>query len=140
MLDSAELAARLELNHLQADQGEQIAVDRDDREVQVKGIVETSARKQEIARALGKIPLVQVELLSIAELQQQPVDNTTTQSVSMQSVDVAASPLERYLLAAHLRRPGACCPARDRAHPARFRAADQAKCRSSRRACNIVSP
>ena len=97
MLDSAELAARLELNHLQADQGEQIAINRDDREVQVKGIVETSARKQEIARALGKIPLVQVELLSIAELQQQPVDNTTTQSVSMQSVEVAASPLERYL-------------------------------------------
>lgn len=65
--------------------------------MQVKGIVETSARKEEIARALGKIPLVQVELLSLAELQQQPVDNTITQSVSMQSVEVAASPLERYL-------------------------------------------
>ncbi len=99
MLDNAELAARLELNHLQADQGEQIAVDHNDREVQVKGIVETSERKQEIARALGKIPLVQVELLSIAELQQQPVDGTTKQSISMQSVDVAASPLERFLTA-----------------------------------------
>lgn len=97
MLDNAELAARLELNHLQADRGEQIAVNRNDHEVQVKGIVETSARKEEIARALGKIPLVQVELLSLAELQQQPVDNTITQSVSMQSVEVAASPLERYL-------------------------------------------
>jgi hypothetical protein len=97
MLDNAELAARLELNHLQADQGEQIAINRNDREVQVKGIVETSARKQEIARALGKIPLLQVELLSIAELQQQPADNTTTKSVRMQSVDVAESPLQLYL-------------------------------------------
>ena len=97
MLDSTELAVRLALNHLQADQGEQIAVNRNDREVQVKGIVETSDRKEEIAHALARIPLVKVELLSLAELQQQPVDNTTTQSLSMQSVDVAVSPLERYL-------------------------------------------
>lgn len=96
-LDSAELSARLTLNRLRADEGEQINVLRTDRAVEVKGIVETDERRQELVNQLRLVPHVNVEILSIPELQSIPHSQTATQSVTMQSMDVQPSPLERYL-------------------------------------------
>lgn len=96
-LDSAELSARLVLNRLHADEGEQINVTRTDRTVEIKGVVETDERKRQIIQKLWPLPHVKAELLSIAELQSLPRDKTTTQSIKMQSVDVQSSPLEKYL-------------------------------------------
>jgi hypothetical protein len=96
-LDSDELSARLVLNHLQADEGEQITIMRTDHAVVVKGVVETDDRKKEIVQKLWPLPHVKADILSLAELQSLPPDKTTAQSVQMQSVDVQPSPLEKYL-------------------------------------------
>jgi hypothetical protein len=96
-LDSAELSARLALNKLQADEGEQISVSRTDRAVEVKGVVETGERKRELLKALWPLPHVKTEVLSISELQALPRDTAGAPSLKMQSVDVQPSPLEEYL-------------------------------------------
>lgn len=96
-LDSAELSVRLALNKLHADEGEQISVSRSGHAVEVKGVVETEARKRELISQLRQLPHVNAEILSIPELQSVPQSRTTTQSVTMQSVDVQPSPLEKYL-------------------------------------------
>jgi hypothetical protein len=96
-LDSAELGARLVLNKLHADEGEQITVVRTDRAIEVKGVVETDARKQEIVRNLWPLPRVKAEVLSMAELAALPRNRDDARSVTMQSVDVQASPLQRFL-------------------------------------------
>jgi len=96
-LDSAELSARLVLNQLRADEGEQINVTRTDHNVEVKGVVETDERKKQIILKLWPLPHVKAEVLSIAELQSLPHDRRTAQSVKMESVDVQPSPLAKYL-------------------------------------------
>jgi hypothetical protein len=96
-LDSAELSARLVLNQLHADEGEQITVTRTNHTVEVRGVVETDDRKREIVQKLWPLPHVKADILSLAELQSLPPDRTSTQSVQMQSVDVQSSPLEKYL-------------------------------------------
>jgi hypothetical protein len=96
-LDDAELAARLVLNHLQADEGEQITIVRTDRSVVVKGVVETEGRKEQIVQQLWSLPHVKPDILSLAELQSLPPDRTSSQSVQMQSVDVQPSSLEKDL-------------------------------------------
>jgi hypothetical protein len=96
-LDSAELSARLVLNQLHADEGEQINVTRTDHTVEVKGVVETDERKREIVQKLWPLQHVKADVLSIAELQSLPRDKPTAQSVKMQSVDVQPSPLAKYL-------------------------------------------
>ncbi len=96
-LDSAELSARLVLNELHADEGEQINVSQGEHGVEVKGVVETNERKQEIVQKLRLVPHVKVDVLSIAELQSLPRNQSGAQSVTMQSVEVAPSPLAKYL-------------------------------------------
>jgi hypothetical protein len=96
-LDSAELSARLVLNQLHADEGEQITIMRTDHAVVVKGVVDTDYRRRELVRKLWPLPHVKADILSLAELQSLPPDNTTARSVQMQSVDVQPSPLEKYL-------------------------------------------
>lgn len=96
-LDNAELSARLVLNHLQADEGEQITITRTDHTVEVKGVVETDDRKKEIVQKLWPLPHVKADILSLAELQSLPPDRTSTQAIQIRSVDVQPSPLEKYL-------------------------------------------
>ncbi len=57
-LDSAELSARVVLNRLHADEGEQISISRTNRGVNVKGVVDTDERKREIATRLSAVPYV----------------------------------------------------------------------------------
>lgn len=96
-LDLAELDARLALNRIHADEGEQINVVRTERGIVVKGVVETDERMHQIVGSLRQFPHVRTEVLSLAELQNRQDSEPSTQSVSVQSVDVHASPLDRYL-------------------------------------------
>jgi len=96
-LDSAELSAMLVLNQLHADNGEQINVTRTDSAVEVKGVVETDERKQEIVRKLYHLKHVHTDILSITELQLLPRNGGSTQPITAGSVDVWPSPLAEYL-------------------------------------------
>lgn len=96
-LDLDELQTRLALNRLHADEGEQIAVTRSGHAIEVKGVVNTAERKQELVAGLRSVPQVQVNLFSISELQTHPTITLTKQYVTAQSVEVGVSPLEKYL-------------------------------------------
>lgn len=96
-LDLAELEARLELNRLHADEGEQINVTRAGHAIEVKGIVDTAERKKELVDGLRSLPHVETDLISMTELQAQANNMTLTKSITVQSVEVGASPLEKYL-------------------------------------------
>jgi len=97
LLDSAELQARLTLNHLHADEGEQIDIRRTDDAIEVKGVVETEPRKQEILDGLRLIPHVKAEVQSIEDLDERQPVRDEIETVEVQSVDVQTSALERYL-------------------------------------------
>lgn len=96
-LDNAELSARLVLNRLHADEGEQISVSRNPRTVEVKGVVETAARKAEIVSRLAELPHVAANVLSMDELQTAVPAVPAASSGQVRSVDAAVSPLEKYL-------------------------------------------
>ena len=95
-LDGAELAARLALNLLQADEGEQISIERTNRYIEVKGVVDTSDRKQEIVESLRGLQHVKPELLSASEVRPNSPNTGEVQATSIQSIDLGPSPLERY--------------------------------------------
>lgn len=67
-IDSAELEARMALNHAGADAEDQIAISHSDLGVVVKGIVPTNERKRELVSSLGHIPYVHPDILSMEEL------------------------------------------------------------------------
>jgi hypothetical protein len=97
-LDLAELSARLELNRLRADAGEQIAITRTDHDIEVKGVVDTNERKQQIAGALAMLPHVHADVLSISQLHANLTSQSPNRSVTVQSIEVlSSSPLEQYL-------------------------------------------
>ncbi|MGE3440887.1 MAG: hypothetical protein AB7O81_35075 [Blastocatellales bacterium] len=76
----AEIAALFALHQMQADRGEQIEVGREaERQIVVRGLVETDARKEQLQAALVGLPLVVVRLQSVEEAvrqaPQQPVSS-----------------------------------------------------------------
>jgi hypothetical protein len=95
-LDNAELQARLALNRLNADTGEEIRVTRGNKDVEVKGVVEADERKREIVARLDTIPYVDSSILSIQELRNSsnPVPPT---SVKEYSLVAQPSPLGIYM-------------------------------------------
>jgi hypothetical protein len=67
-LQTAEVAALYALHQAQADLGEQIeVVVEDGRQVVVRGLVQTTERKKELARLLRRIALVSPQLLTVEE-------------------------------------------------------------------------
>jgi RNA polymerase sigma factor (sigma-70 family) len=98
-LDSAELSARLILNQLHADTGEQILVSRTNDSIEVKGVVETNQRKRELAARLLQVPHVHSSLLSVEELGRHLQTGSTSagQIIQSYSVEPRPSPLEQYL-------------------------------------------
>jgi hypothetical protein len=96
-LDDAELQARLVLNHLKADTGEQIRVGRSDTKVVVKGVVDTNQRKRQILDGLGPVPNVTPSILSVEELSAGPIRESATASTKVYSVGGQASPLWEYM-------------------------------------------
>jgi len=93
-LDGAELEVLLALNRLHADEGEQINIARSDRGVEVKGVVDSTERKQEVVNSLRTLPHVKAEVLSTAEVRP---DTTEALPLQVRAIDPAASPLEEYV-------------------------------------------
>lgn len=94
-LAEAELSARLALNQLHADIGQQIQIESNPQGVQIKGLVETDARKAELQTHLKTIPHVSVSLFSIEELNRRPAPANEAVS-QVGSGKGESSPLEIY--------------------------------------------
>jgi len=103
-LDSAELGARITLNQLHADTGEQIHVTRSISGIQVKGVVDTDQRKSQLVGRLLQLPHVHPSILSVEEIGSQPkgIPSRVGQPIQAYSVEAQASPLEQYLRANNL--------------------------------------
>ncbi|MBT9333106.1 hypothetical protein [Paracidobacterium acidisoli] len=98
-LDEAELSARLALNELHADTGEEIRLERTPSGIRVTGIVETEDRRRELMAQLGLLSHVEPSILSIERLKQNLRDQPAAANVRMDSVSVNPSPLETYFVA-----------------------------------------
>jgi DNA-directed RNA polymerase specialized sigma24 family protein len=97
-LDQAELEARLVLNQLHADTSERLEIVRGGNGIEVKGIVETAMRKQEIEKELRRVPHVVPALYTFQEAASQPLAGTEVTSIKQTSIEAEPSPLEKYLL------------------------------------------
>jgi len=96
-LDQAELSALVVLNQLRADKGEQIQVARKGDGIQVRGLVETAARKQEIEAQLGRIPLVTPAVFTFDEMARGKTPANDISSIKTSSSTRQPSPLELAL-------------------------------------------
>jgi hypothetical protein len=63
-LDDVEVLVRVRLHQVAADLGEQIAISRSERFVEVSGVLDTASRREEISTGLANVPHVQVNLAS----------------------------------------------------------------------------
>jgi len=98
-LAEVELSARLMLNRLHADTGEQIEIARDPHGIQVRGITDTEERKHELAAQLEMLPHVTAVISSMEEMKAraaQPHEISTVKVIEMQT---GKTPLEAYYLA-----------------------------------------
>lgn len=99
-LDEAELEARIALNQLHADAGEPIHVGRSSSGIEVKGVVDTDVRKQQLVSRLSQLPHVQSSILSVEELGNRPPSGSLyspSEPIHVYSVEAQVSPLEQYL-------------------------------------------
>jgi hypothetical protein len=95
-LDLAELQARLVLNRLNADSTEQLEFTRSSSAIQVKGIVESTQRKNALVAQLRQVPHVVPAIFSIEELHAHMDSETGISSVKTYSVVGQPSPLEQF--------------------------------------------
>lgn len=99
-LDGAELRARLALNAIGADTGENLFLEHTRDSVTVRGFVETQARKREIDDALAGIPLVSSSVSTFEHrAHEAPAEQAQAPRVRSEDVVVEKSPLETYLAA-----------------------------------------
>jgi DNA-directed RNA polymerase specialized sigma24 family protein len=98
-LDLAELQARLVLNRLHADSTEELEFVRSESGVEVKGIVESDARKRELASALRMIPDIRPAIFSVEELHAHADANGAVSSIRAYSTVAQPSPLEQLFRA-----------------------------------------
>lgn len=96
-LDETELAARLVLNQLHADVGEQIEIRRTAEGVEVEGLVETDERKRELSMQLMTVPRLKISLQSAEHLRESPPPAGQFVSVNTSSDVDQPSVLEKYL-------------------------------------------
>jgi DNA-directed RNA polymerase specialized sigma24 family protein len=99
-LDEVELATRVVMNQLHADTGEQIHLTRGVAGVDVKGVVDTDVRKQQLISRLSLLPHVHPSILSVEEIGNRPPTHSafgSGQPVQAYSVEAQPSPLEQYL-------------------------------------------
>jgi len=95
-LDNAELRARLLLNELHADTGEELKVSRDAWGVRVDGVVEGEGRKRELNGLLQGLPLLTARIQSFDDLKQSRRSREMDAPVRHLSVQAVVSPLEEY--------------------------------------------
>jgi hypothetical protein len=98
-LDETELSARLALNNLHADTGEQIEIVRTNQKVEVEGLVETNERKRELQTQLAVVPHLTVSIQSVADLKDHSGAGNNASGLATASMLNTQSPLETYLLA-----------------------------------------
>jgi anti-sigma factor RsiW len=98
-LDLAELQARLVLNRLHADSTEQLEFLRSHSSVEVKGVVESNARKQELVAQLRTVPHVLPAIFSVDDLRTHGEAENTASSVRAYSTVAQESPLEQFFRA-----------------------------------------
>jgi hypothetical protein len=98
-LDEAELGARLMLNQLHADTGEQLEIHRSPQGVAIAGVVETEDRKHDLQSRLQMVPHVVSEIQTVAEASANPSPATEISSVAVASMPDQSSPLQEYLRA-----------------------------------------
>lgn len=98
-LDETELAARLILNHLRADTGEQIEIHRSPQGIEVAGLVDTEERKRQLRTELMTVSRLKVSIQSAAEANRLAAPAGQTISVQEASLPDNPSPLEAYLRA-----------------------------------------
>lgn len=96
-LDETELAARLILNQLHADTGEQIDIHRSAQAVEVTGLVETDERKRELRTQLMTVPRLKISIQSVADTTRAPVSTDHVVSIQAASLPDDPSALETYL-------------------------------------------
>jgi hypothetical protein len=97
-LDEAEIRARLALNQANADSGEQIVIRQSPSAVEISGLVEMNARKQELENSLRGIPLVTVSLQSVEEMVRNGHARRPSNSrIQEFSITTRESPLQTYL-------------------------------------------
>ncbi|HEX9198016.1 MAG TPA: hypothetical protein VF865_00525 [Acidobacteriaceae bacterium] len=95
-LDLAELQARLVLNRLHADSTEQLEFLRSQSSIEVKGGVESNARKQELVAQLRTVPHVLPAIFSVDDLRTHNAADNAVSSVRAYSTVAQASPLEQF--------------------------------------------
>lgn len=95
-LDEVELSARLTLDHLHADNGEQIEVVRSGHGVEVRGITDSEARRQQLAAELEMLPHVRASITSIEQLKTRPAGGAALSGVRVDEMQTATTPLESY--------------------------------------------
>ncbi len=97
-LDEAELRARLALNKINAETGEQITILQSQSAVQVSGVVENEERKTQIEGELTGMPLVTVSLQTFEELaKERAAANATSDTVVQPTQKLSADPAGRTL-------------------------------------------
>jgi len=99
-LDEAELAVRVTLNQLRADTGEPIQLTRKTDGIDIKGVVDTDTRKQELVSHLALLPHVDPSILSAEEIGTLPPSGPplgSEQPIQVHSIEGQASSLEQYL-------------------------------------------
>jgi hypothetical protein len=97
-LDEAEISTLLVLNQLSADKGEQIQVTRNGEGIQVRGIVATGERKQEIESQLTRVRFVVPLVFTFDEMARSRSSANDTTSIATASTTRQPSPLELYLV------------------------------------------
>ena len=98
-LVEAELSARLTLDRLHADTGEQIEVVSGPDGVEVRGITDTEARKHELQKQLDMLPNVTASISSIEGLRTRPSQGNEPSSIKVVEMQTHVTPLEVYYLA-----------------------------------------
>jgi hypothetical protein len=97
-LDETELMARLALNQLRADTGEQIEIRRDDKGVQIQGLVEDEKRKKELNELLRAIPFLSLTIASFDDLKFAASPEAQGAAKPQTAVVAQVSSLERYFM------------------------------------------
>jgi len=98
-LDETELTARLILDRLHADTGEQIEIRRTAQQVVVDGLVDTEERRNALTTELTMVPRLKVSIQSLARFTDHPSTGGETIRVEEASLPDQASALDAYLRA-----------------------------------------
>ncbi len=96
-LDETELGARLILNQLHADVGEQLEIRRLPDAIEIGGLVETDERKHELSTQLLTVPRLKVSIQSANELRGGPVPSGEVTVVESASLPDQPSALQTYM-------------------------------------------